>query len=50
MDYMFITTSLGHACEIPLFGAEADLRKRALSVAYGWALQWNKISILVDPK
>ena len=30
-------------------GAEADLRKGALSAAYGGAHQWRKISILVDP-
>ena len=29
---------------------EVDLRKRALSAAYGGALQWRKFSILVDPK
>ena len=29
---------------------EADLRKRALSAAYGGSLQWRKFSILVDPK
>ena len=29
---------------------EADLRKRALSAAYGGALEWRKFSILVDPQ
>ena len=29
---------------------QADLRKRALSAAYGGGLQWRKISILVNPK
>ena len=29
--------------------AEADLRKRALSAAYGRALQWRRFSVYVDP-
>ena len=33
-----------------LLWPEEDLRIRALSTADGGALQWHKISILVDPK
>ena len=29
---------------------EADLRERALSAAFGGALQWRKFSIFIDPK
>ena len=38
-------TTAGHTRDISV----ADLRKRALSVVCGGALQWRKISILVDP-
>ena len=38
-------TTAGHTRDISV----ADLRKRALSAVCGGALQWRKISILVDP-
>ena len=51
MLYQFLGNHVKtESCNYAKSETEVDLRKKALSAANSWALEWHKISILVDPK